>query len=376
MQLLLNSDIVAFFQKLLDTSDFMARWHCGQWSGFHGWLYIISNLLIFAAYFTIPALIYYYVRKKTTIQFKALAIWFILFIFFCGSTHLVDAIIFWFPVYRFNALLLICTAIVSWATIMELIRVLPIAFTMKTNNELEQIINKRTYEVTHQKQNLEDFSQIVSHNLRAPLTSMHSLIDLYDLKDDPIEKHQQVEKLKIVLAKMSESIDNVSEVVNWQLEEVKSENLSITDVFNEVMKIFKDQIANQQIQLDFKCAVKNTIFYPRLFLESIFINLISNAIKYRNPKTDSFIHIAAKPVAKESKNVVLVFKDNGLGIDLEKYGHKVFKINQVFHGNADARGIGLYLLKRHIELVGGTIDIKSKVNEGTSFEILLRDQTE
>jgi signal transduction histidine kinase len=376
MPLELTNDFIAFFQKLLDTSDFMARWQCGKWTGFHGWLYIISNLLIFAAYFTIPALIYYYVRKKTTIPFKALAVWFILFIFFCGSTHLMDAVIFWIPAYRFNGLLLVFTAIVSWATIIELFRVLPDAFAMKTNIELEQIINKRTYEITHQKQNLEDFSQIVSHNLRSPLTSMQSLIDIYDLKEDPVEKHKQIEKLKVVLAKMNESIVNVSEVVNWQLEEVKSEVLPITKVFKEVMKIFNDHIEEQQIQIEFHCPSSTTLYYPRLFLESIFINLISNAIKYRNPNVASKISILIKPFRKEGTDLMLVFTDNGLGIDLEKYGHKVFKINQVFHGNPDARGIGLYLLKRHIELVGGTIEIKSKVNEGTTFEILLKDQKE
>ncbi len=372
----LNSDFVEFFRKLFDASDFMARWQCGRWTGFHGWVYIISDLLIFTAYFTIPILIYFYLRKKVDIKFKGIGVLFILFIFFCGSTHLLDAIIFWYPAYRLNGFLLICTAIVSWITVIGLVKVLPVAFSMKTTEELETIIDKRTFEITHQKQNLEDFSQIVSHNLRAPLASMASLLELHDLKSSQEEKDEQVEKIKQVLKRMNKSVNNVTEVMNWQLGEVKSEKVTIREIYEDVKNTLSAQIESEEVEIKYIGQKSLKITYPRMYIESIFLNLISNSIKYKNPDVQPQITISVKKLKNRNGDCSIYYSDNGLGIDLEKYKHKVFKLNQTFHGNKDARGIGLYLLKKHVEQIGGAIDIESEVGIGTTFKIVLKNQTE
>lgn len=143
-----------FYANIFDTADWPARWHCGNWSDFHGWLYIISDLLIWAAYFTIPVMLIYFIKKKSGVPFQRIFWLFGSFIILCGSTHLIDAIIFYYPVYRFNALLLFATAVASWMTIVALFRVIPDALLLKTPAQLELVVAERTLEINQMNNEL------------------------------------------------------------------------------------------------------------------------------------------------------------------------------------------------------------------------------
>jgi PAS domain S-box-containing protein len=137
------NDVLDFFSKLLDTSDWPPRWHCGKWTEFHGWLYIISDLLIWSAYFAIPLIILKFITRKAKARFIRAYFLFAAFILACGSTHLLDAITFWFPAYRLNALVRFITGVVSWATVFYMIKIMPQAMTLKTNDELEYEVAER-----------------------------------------------------------------------------------------------------------------------------------------------------------------------------------------------------------------------------------------
>lgn len=132
-----------FFSKLFDSSDWPPRWHCGRWTAFHGWLYIISDLLIWSAYFSIPLVIIKYISKKQGVHFVRLYFLFAAFILACGSTHFLDAVTFWYPLYRLNALSRLVTGVLSWITVFSLIRLLPSAFSLRTQKELETEIEQR-----------------------------------------------------------------------------------------------------------------------------------------------------------------------------------------------------------------------------------------
>src|SRR6478735_9163801 len=106
------NEIREFFSTLLRIDKWPARWHCGKWTDFHGWLYIISDLMIWAAYFLIPIVLLYFVfKRRETIPFQKVYALFILFILSCGLTHLNDALMFWFPAYQLGAVILFVTAI-------------------------------------------------------------------------------------------------------------------------------------------------------------------------------------------------------------------------------------------------------------------------
>lgn len=137
------NQIVEFFKKLFDSSDWPPRWHCGRWTEFHGWLYIISDLLIWTAYFTIPVVIIRYISKKQGLRFVRIYFLFAAFILACGATHFLDAIAFWIPAYRLNALVRLITGVISWITVFYLVRMLPTVFSLKTQSELEAEIEQR-----------------------------------------------------------------------------------------------------------------------------------------------------------------------------------------------------------------------------------------
>ncbi|SNS86079.1 hypothetical protein SAMN05421640_1563 [Ekhidna lutea] len=126
-------ELIHFLTNLFSTEDWPPRWVCGKWSEFHGWLYIGSDIIIWLAYFIIPVIIIWFIQKRPDIPFVPVFWLFGAFIILCGSTHLIDAVIFWWPAYRISALLKLLTAVVSMATVFALIRDLPKVLDLKSD---------------------------------------------------------------------------------------------------------------------------------------------------------------------------------------------------------------------------------------------------
>ncbi len=152
---MLMKQLADFFRNLFEHSDFRSFWRSGSWTEFHGWFYIISDLLIWSAYFVIPLLILFYIiTKRQKLRFGGLYILFATFILMCGATYFVDALMFWKPIYRFSALMRFMTGVVSWITVFYVVKMLPLAFSLRTPDELEaEIRNRRRAEEELQEKN-------------------------------------------------------------------------------------------------------------------------------------------------------------------------------------------------------------------------------
>lgn len=140
--------MIEFFANLFNTTGFPPRWNCGSaWTAGHGWLHILSDAGIFGAYFAIPIVLVYFVRRRRDIPYSNIMWLFAAFILFCGIGHLVEAIIFWHPIYRVAGLLKCCTAIVSWATVAALIPIVPKLLALPglaaINTRLEEEVEQR-----------------------------------------------------------------------------------------------------------------------------------------------------------------------------------------------------------------------------------------
>lgn len=139
--------MLAFLQSLFDTSGFVPRWDCGSWTPFHGWLHILSDFAIGAAYVAIPCLLAYFVIRRRDTVFPKIFWLFIAFILACGAGHLIEGTIFWTPVYRLSGAMKLTTAVVSWATVVALVWVLPQALSLpgiaRLNEQLQCEIAER-----------------------------------------------------------------------------------------------------------------------------------------------------------------------------------------------------------------------------------------
>lgn len=137
-------EVINFFKNLFEFKDFRSFWESGSWTQFHGWFYIISDLLVWSAYFIIPTLILFYVlKKKKPVGYNSLYLLFASFILFSGATYFVDALMFWVPLYRVSALIRFLTGIISWVTVFYVVKILPKAFSMRSGEEMQQEIDHR-----------------------------------------------------------------------------------------------------------------------------------------------------------------------------------------------------------------------------------------
>jgi chemotaxis family two-component system sensor kinase Cph1 len=371
-------DITDFFKYFFNAENWPARWSCGKWSGFHGWLYILSDIAIWGAYFAIPIIIIIFIKnRKEKLPFKKVFWAFILFILACGTTHFVDAIMFWYPAYRLSAFLLLGTAIISWGTVYILIKILPEALNLKSAAQLEEIIEIRTTELkdSHKHQmklneNLDHFVYSASHDLKSPINNIEGLILLLKEEivnyDNPKSK-KIVEKIDHSLLKVKSSIHSLTEILKVQREPYDDkEQLNFHDLLEEILIENEEliRVSKSQIIQDFNI---ETIYYSKRGMKSILYNLITNAVKYRSDKRIPIVKIST---FTNNSKIILTVSDNGLGIDLEKHKIKLFSIFKRLHDHVEGSGIGLYIIKRIIEDAGGMIDVSSEIDKGTEFKII------
>lgn len=133
-----------YFSKFFDSSDFPARWHCGNWAEFHGWLHVCSDVAVFLAYMAIPLVLVFFLRRRKDIPFPAVFYMFVAFICSCGLTHLIEATIFWVPIYRVAGAMKLVTAIVSWITVGALVFIMPQAVQLRSPSALAKEVAVRT----------------------------------------------------------------------------------------------------------------------------------------------------------------------------------------------------------------------------------------
>lgn len=385
--------VAEFFRKLLDTSDWPPRWHCGKWSEFHGWLYIISDILVWSAYFAIPLIIIRYISKKHDARFIRVYFLFAGFILACGATHFFDAVTFWYPVYRLNALVRAITGILSWTTVFYLIKLLPVAFSLRSSAELEaeveqrklaeekfrnlletleKKVQQRTAELERKNKELEQFAYVASHDLQEPLQTTSSFVQQlrkqYHSRLDPTAD-QYIDYIVQASGRMKILIKDLLDYSRIGRDN-ESCPLDCNKLVQEVLADLHNVIVENDVHINAgRLPVLNNVFPTEL--KSLFQNLVSNSIKFRKPGVTPVINIEA---LQTNGCWQFSVQDNGIGIE-EKYLEKIFVIFQRLHNRSmyDGSGIGLAHCKKIAELHGGKIWVQSQPGVGSTFYFTVAD---
>ena len=221
--------------------------------------------------------------------------------------------------------------------------------------------------LTRKNKQLAEFSQIVSHNLRAPVSNISILLQYYKNAETTEDKEELVDLLTQSSGALLDTLNELTEVIKVQQDKhIQKEDLTFEQVFEKVKQMHAAQIADLKANVHHDFSGAPVISYPSIYLESILMNLLNNALKYANPGRAPVI--SARTFWKKG-NLILEFSDNGRGINLDKHSGNIFKLYKTFHKHPDAKGLGLYMTKNQVEAMGGKIFVESKEFEGTKFII-------
>lgn len=217
-----------------------------------------------------------------------------------------------------------------------------------------------------------DFTHIISHNIRSSTSNITMLINLIDDADNDTERNEYFQLLKESNEKLNETIYYLNETVNIQLSAKEQRiNINLKATIEKVLSGINAIVKSNDTTIDYEIPENFKVNVIPHYFESVIFNLITNAIKYKSEKRKPLIIIR---VEKNATKYTISVKDNGLGIDLAKNKTKIFGMYKTFHNNPEAIGLGLFMTKNHIEAMGGTIEVTSKVGVGSEFKVHLYEK--
>jgi PAS domain S-box-containing protein len=253
----------------------------------------------------------------------------------------------------------------------KIISLLAITRDITERKKSEQKMNELMVDTIDKNNRLQNFAHIVSHNIRSHAANFSGLLEIIKDAKNEDEKKLYFEYLNSSSVKLSETIDNLNEIITIQSNNsLPIEQLELKKEIDKTIKSLNFSILEHHVLIENNISYNVVINSIPAYFDSIILNLITNAIKYRATNRTPIIKISSKV---EKDYTILFIEDNGLGIDLEKNGGKLFGMYKTFNGNSDAKGIGLFITKNQIEAMKGKIEVSSKLDVGTTFIIYFKN---
>ncbi|HEX6222882.1 MAG TPA: PAS domain S-box protein, partial [Chryseolinea sp.] len=240
----------------------------------------------------------------------------------------------------------------------------------KSEDELlrsKQHLEALAVKLQEKNRQLDEFAHIISHNLRSPVGNIKALIGLLDGSSTLLDYQQIFEKIRTVSSNLGDTMNELMETLKVKTDtDIPRVEIRFKEVFDKVVQSLEGELIQRSASISFDFNDAPKLYYSKAYLESIFQNLLSNALKYSSTKRKPEIKVTTTTV---DSGVELRVQDNGLGIDLAKHGSKLFGLHKTFHEHKDAKGVGLFLVKTQVEALGGSITAESELDEGTTFII-------
>lgn len=247
-----------------------------------------------------------------------------------------------------------------------------IAKNITYKKELEEERNIHLAQLTKINHEFKQLTYSTAHDIKSPVNNMLSVFELLDLST--IKDSETLEFISILKSStegLKQTLNEYVAILN-EKNEINShlEELSLNTISNEVLLSINSIINNSSAIINVDFSQFDSIIFNKGYLKSIFLNLLTNAIKYSKSDYVPIISIYSKFV---DGNKQLIISDNGIGFDMHKVKDKIFGLHQKFNSNIDSSGIGLYLVYNHITSLGGQIVLESKKNEGAKFIISFKN---
>ncbi len=222
-------------------------------------------------------------------------------------------------------------------------------------------------ELTKQRDQLEEFAYVISHHLRGPVGNIVSLLDVLGTDDREESSEDTIKHLKESSKLLLDTLEDLTNAIIVRHEDIPNlERLQIEEVVTSVAEGLGDMIRESGTKINTDVHLFPVIEYPRSYFETIIRQLITNSIRFAAPGRPPRIRITT---STDTNGQFLEISDNGLGIDLDKYGEKIFKIRTSFHRGSAGRGVGLFLVRTIVESMGGSVTVHSIIDKGTTFRI-------
>ncbi len=236
--------------------------------------------------------------------------------------------------------------------------------TEKKKLELER--EKITSDLLQRNKALEQFTYIISHNLRAPLANIIGLADLMQQLEIADEELKEiVTSVSLSANKLDDVILDLNQVlqINQDINE-NIETISLPRLVDDIKFSISHLMEKEHVNIICDFDDWDEITSIKSYIHSIFYNLLLNSIKYRCPGREPVISIRTR--LKNGK-LVISFSDNGRGIDTGRHATELFGLYKRFDTSVEGKGMGLFMVKMQMESLGGSITINSQLNHGTEF---------
>ncbi|EKJ87959.1 PAS domain S-box-containing protein [Leptospira meyeri] len=219
-----------------------------------------------------------------------------------------------------------------------------------------------------QNHRLKNFTSIVSHNLRSHSFGISGMMEILQNSFPDYFQNEMMQLLFGATENLKRTIEDLTAVIKVNLAQENYEFVDIGVMVQKNIESLALQILESKLKIEVNFTDQLLVRGIPAYLDSIVLNLITNAIKYKSNDRNSYLKISS--FLKE-KMIAIQFEDNGQGIDLKRHGDKLFGMYKTFHENKEARGVGLFISKNQIETMGGKIEVESTVGVGTKFTVFL-----